>query len=89
MGPGAWDTNGRLFLGRAVIRIGWVSLLRQDVGDSRHGVDEVHEIRIDHGHNEHGNGDLENADHVQFLSFRCSQYRMETLRKGYGLKEKS
>jgi hypothetical protein len=75
------------FIGRAVTYDRRVDLLRQDVGDVVHGMDEVHEQRIDMVDDGYGNGDLEEADHVQFLSFRCKQYRMETLRMGYGFKK--
>jgi hypothetical protein len=50
-------------------------------------MDEVHEQRIDIGDDGHGNGDLKEAKHGQFLSFRCSQYTGNRLRKCYGLKK--
>lgn len=78
---------GPVFWTGGHIRMGRVSLLRQDVGDGVHGVDEVHEQRIDVRDDGHGNGDLEDADHVQFLSFRCSQYTGNRLRMCYGLKK--
>lgn len=54
--------------------------LIKGVGYGVHRVDEVHEQRIDIVNNGHGNGDLEEADHVTFLSFRCSQYTGKALR---------
>jgi hypothetical protein len=56
------------FLGRAVIYVTRVDLLRQDVGDVVHGMDEVHEQRIDMVDDGYGNGDLKEADHGSFLS---------------------